>query len=170
MTPAARVRRDFTRGRPPKLVEGDMEPKHRAVVWRKAAEALADARQRMTDAKLDPRHIEADIVFVVRTAPDVPEMIAVEWHPNSAGAEQRPISPAEWEAHVLDVIGKDEVIVLGMIFTQLDLLAGDAGRGQIAYFPLLFTGLNARGMGVLRAAAEGRKATNEIFVTMLTGN
>jgi hypothetical protein len=129
MSPAAQVRRDFRLGRPPK--PGDGSPLHRTVVWQKATGALSNLRARMSAAKLNPNDVTAAIVFIEGANPDRPNVLLMD--DQKAAFEQ---------------LGRDDVIALGMIFSQFD-----EQTKQQAIFPYQFMGLNERGIKVLRAAA-----------------
>jgi hypothetical protein len=146
MSAAARVRRAFQLGRPPKpLSEGEMipEPSLRpAVLWQRAVDALASLRARMQAAGLKPEHAEAAIVYVERAAPDEPHVFTL----------------AEDRIRALELFASEDVIPLGMIFMQ-----HDEQTGQRAIFPYLFFGLNQRGMAVLRKAAEREIAAAEMI-------
>jgi len=141
MTAAARVRRDFQLGRPPRpLPEGQIpEPLHPSVLWQRATSALADLQKRMTDAGLRAKHVEALIVYVHRNDPDMPHVFLLEQA--GASTEQR-------QRDALGTFASAEVIALGMLFKQYD---AEAKRESI--FPYLFFGLNSRGMDVLKRAA-----------------
>jgi hypothetical protein len=130
MTPAARVRREFRLGRPPKAATS-LEPLHPLVVWNRATEALTSFRGRMKAAKLNPNHVDAVIVFIEAANPDTPRFLELE------------------QKQVLKQLGRADVIALGMLFKQFDAI-----KKQQAIFPHLFMGLNERGMAVLKKAAE----------------
>lgn len=138
MTPAALVRREFRLGRPPKPVEDPAQLKH-TVVWKKASDALADLRARMSAAGLRPEHVGAEIVYVTQNAPDTPERLLM------CGQGR---TDDEWRDEALSRLAQDDVIVLGMLFTQFDEQSGTQ-----AIFPHLFVPLNARGMDVLKREA-----------------
>lgn len=144
MTAAARVRREFQLGRPPKaLGENEHpEPLHPAVLWKRATEALEDFRKRMTSAKLNPQHARAAVIYIESTAPELPRFLPLEEEGESS--EERRKNVVEFL-----MSRSDDVIVLGMIFEQWDEEAH-----KKAIFPKLFFGLNAKGMAVLRHAAE----------------
>lgn len=141
MTPAARVRREFRLGRPPKPIgENEQpEPLHPVVVWRRANEAVSSFRERMTAAKLKPCHVAAAIVYVEQTDPEQPRLLALEEEGKSL---------EEMQSAAFEVLGRPDVITLGMIFGQID-----EQTKQKAIFPYLFFGLNQRGMAVLKRAA-----------------
>jgi hypothetical protein len=138
MTPAAQVRREFRLGRPPKPVE-TVEPLQRTVVWRKATEALSNIRDRMVAAKLKPEHVSGAVVYVETGSPDESRVLPVQ---------QRDKTLEESQAAAYEILGRDDVIALGMIFTQYDEHAG-----KLAVFPFQFMPLNERGIAVLRQAA-----------------
>jgi hypothetical protein len=145
MSAAARVRRDFQLGRRPRplVAEGEIaEPLHPAVLWQRAVDALALLRARMQAAGLKPEHAEAAIVYVERAAPDEPRVFTL----------------AEDRIRALELFASEDVIPLGMIFTQ-----HDEQTRQRAIFPYLFFGLNQRGMAVLRKAAEREIAAAEMI-------
>lgn len=150
MTAAARVRREFRQGRPPKPVEDPAQLKPTAV-WKKASDALTDLRRRMTDAKLNPAHVGAEIVYVTQESPDDPERLLM-------CGEGR--TDEEWRDEALKELAKDDVIVLGMLFVQYD-----AQSGTQAIFPHLFVPLNARGMAVLRKEAETQHNAQALLKT-----
>lgn len=131
MSPAARVRRSFRLGRPPK----DTLPLHPKVAWEKAESLLADFRQRMTAAGLKPDDVDGQIIGIRGDRPDEPDYI-----------------PAEKEK-ALATLWSPDVIALGMVFRQLD-----RATGQDIFFPVQFTGLNENGIMVLRRAAEKLQA------------
>ena len=141
MTPAAQVRREFQLGR--RLKPGDMVPLHRTAVWQKATDALANLRERMRAANLNPEHVAASIVFIELAAPDTPQMIAME-KPGRSLEECKEVA--------YETIGRDDVIALGLIMQQYD----EAAKQSIA-FPYFFMRLNERGMAVMLAAAELRQ-------------
>jgi hypothetical protein len=151
MSPAARVRRDFRLGRPPKPIgENEQpEPLHPVVVWRRANEAVSSFRSRMTAAELKPRHVAAAIVYVERAAPDQPRLLALE---------EKGKSPEEMQSAAFEVLGRPDVIALGLIFGQID-----ERTKQKAIFPYLFFGLNQRGMAVLKKAAAKELAAGELL-------
>jgi len=142
MTPAAQVRRDFRLGRPPKA--GDALPMHRTVVWQKAMDALAAFRARMTAAKLNPNHATAAIVFIELADPDRPHMLLLEEEIGKPSENCR--------QKAFEQLGRDDVIALGMVFRQFDAEKGK--EGEFTRFPYQFTGLNERGIAVLRKAVE----------------
>src|ERR1700712_3081881 len=76
MSPAAKVRRDFRLGRPPKA--GESLPLHRMVVWQRATDALSNLRARMTAAGLNPEHITAAIVYIEAVNPDLPRVLLMQ--------------------------------------------------------------------------------------------
>jgi len=131
MTPAARVRREFRLGRPPK--PGESLPLHPRVVWDRAYTALERFRLLMSIEKLSPEHVDAAIVYIEETNPEQPISLLMR----------------EGEARVKEVLSRPDVIALGMLFTQFD-----EKKKQQAIFPYLFVGLNERGVAVLRKAAE----------------
>ncbi|HEY2363486.1 MAG TPA: hypothetical protein VGK36_20360 [Candidatus Angelobacter sp.] len=139
MSPAAQVRRDFRLGRPPRAVDNP-EPLHPAVVWRRAQEALADFRGRMSAASLNPRHAAAVIVFIEKADSEKPCFTFLE---------EKGKTSEEMQKAVFETLSRADVIALGMIFVQLD-----EQTQQKAIFPYLFFGLNERGMAVLKRAAE----------------
>ena len=141
MTPAALVRREFQLGR--RMKPGEMVPLHRTAVWQKATDALANLRERMTAANLNPEHVTASIIFIEIAAPDTPQMIALD-KPGRSLEECREL--------VFETIGRDDVIALGLIMQQYDEAAN-----QTAAFPYFFMRLNERGMAVMLAAAEIRQ-------------
>lgn len=147
MTPAAQVRRNFRLGRPPKAAEPVQM--HRAVVWQKATDALSNFRERMAAAGLKREHAEAAIVYVEAANPDQPRTIRLD-------AKGR--SSDETKTEAFEILGRDDVIALGMVFVQMD-----ERTGQQATFPHLFVGLNKRGMDVLKSAAAAQYEATEFF-------
>jgi hypothetical protein len=137
MSPAAQVRRDFRLGRPPK--PGEALPLHRTVVWQRATDALINFRTRMSAAKLDPSHVTAAIVYIESANPDKPHFLLLE---------EQGKTPEQSRAEAFEQLGRDDVIALGMLFRQFD-----AQSKQQATFPYQFTGLNERGIAVLRSGA-----------------
>jgi hypothetical protein len=136
MSAAAQVRRDFRLGRPPK--PGETLPLHRMVVWQRAAEALANFRTRMAAAELNPNDAGAVIVYVETSNPDLPHFLELECPGKT---------PEESKLAAFEVLGRDDVIALGMLFGQFD----EQAKKQ-AIFPYQFVGLNERGLSVLRSA------------------
>jgi hypothetical protein len=136
MSPAAQVRRDFRLGRPPK--PGEALPLHRLVVWQRATDALANFRTRMAAAKLNPNDAGAVVVYVETSNPELPHFL---------GLEHTDKSPEESRRTAFEVLGRDDVIALGMLFLQFD----EQAKKQ-TIFPYQFVGLNDRGLSVLRSA------------------
>ena len=153
MTAAARVRRDFQLGRPPRpLAEGEVpEPLHPVVAWQRATDALADFRGRMTTAGLKPEHAEALIVYVQLADLDTPRILLLE-EPGKTADEMRRAA--------LETLGQEDAITLGMLFQQ-----HDEQTGQRAIFPRQYSGLslNKRGMDVLKQAAQTQFAGAELL-------
>lgn len=151
MTPAARVRREFRLGRPPRTLADheQMEPLHPTVVWRRANEAISSFRERMVGAKLNPRHVEGAIIFVEQSAPEEPRFLALE---------ERGKTPGQMEVAAFEVLSRPDVLALGMICAQ-----HDDGAKQRAIFPYLFFSLNKRGMDVLKKAAAMQYAVVEML-------
>lgn len=139
MTKAAKVRRDFRMGRPPKAGDG---PLHPIVVWRRAVAALANFRERMAAAGLDPFHAEAVIVYVETSASTTPLFIPIE---------SLTKTPAQLQAEALEKLQGD-TFALGMVFTQGDTEAGDPM--QQVFFPYQLTGLSEVAVAVMRLAAK----------------
>ena len=131
MTTAARVRRDFRLGRPPK--QGESLPLHPRVVWERAYAALEKFRTLMSLEKLSPKNVDAAIVFIEESNPDQPRFLLM----------------SEGEARIKEQLSRLDVIALGMLMQQFD-----AEKKQRAIFPYLFVGLNEHGMAVLKKAAE----------------
>jgi len=138
MSPAAQVRRDFRLGRPPK--PGEALPLHRKVVWDRAWEALLRFRVLMALEKLQEKHVTAAIVYIEMADPDKPHILLLE---------EEGKTPEECQKAAFEQLGRDEVIALGMIFRQFD----ERDKKQVT-FHYQFTGLNPRGLAVLRRAAE----------------
>src|ERR1700690_3400108 len=109
LSPAAQIRREFRLGRPPK--PGDALPLHRTVAWSKATEALSSFRERMTAVGLEPNHVEAGIVFIELTNPDLPQFLPMEGNDKD---------DEEWKRAAFEQLGRDDVIALGMVFRQFD--------------------------------------------------
>ena len=138
MSPAAQVRRDFRLGRP--LKEGEAQPLHPLVVWKRAMEALLRFRVNMTLAKLDPSHVTAVIVYIEEADQDKPNFLMLEEPGRSI---------EDCQKAVFEQLSRPDVIALGMLFRQWD----EQKKQQIT-FPYQFMGLNDRGIAVLRRAAE----------------
>ena len=153
MTAAARVRRDFQLGRPPRpLAEGEVpEPLHPVVAWQRATAALADFRARMAAAGLKPEHAETLIVYVHLADMDTPRIVLLE-EPGKTTEELRRTA--------LETLGAEDVITLGMLFQQ-----HDEQTGQRAIFPRQYSGLSLtkRGMDVLKRAAQMQFAGAELL-------
>jgi hypothetical protein len=153
MTPAAQVRREFQLGRPPRPLgeHEEPEPLHPSVLWRRANEALSDLRTRMTNAGLKPEHVAAAIIYIERSDPAQPRFMPLE---------QEGKTPEEMRKQAFDFLMSrgEDVIVLGMIFAQID-----EQTKQKAIFPRLFFGLNQRGMDVLKRAAQAEYALGELL-------
>lgn len=152
MSPAAQVRREFQLGRRPVPRYGENEhpePLHPIVAWGRAHEALAGLRGRMTASGLDPKDVRAYIIAIHRGCPDIPNVLPLE---------RQGEAPDERRRAVMEVLARDEVITLGVIFHQRD-----RGRQpmQNAFFPYYFFGLTQRDDAVLRKAAEILKEQQE---------
>jgi len=132
MSPAARVRRDFRLGRPPK---GQL-PLHPRVAWEKADSLLTDLRKRMQEAGLRMDHVKGEIVAIRDNDPDEPVFVSV----------------AKQEA-AIETLSAPNIIALGCVFRQFD-----EQMKQGATFFVQFTGLSERGLAVLKKAAEKRNA------------
>lgn len=147
MTAAARVRREFRLGRPPRpLPEGEVpQPLHPAVAWQRAKDALSAFRERMIAAGLRPKDAGAVIVYIERGNQDRAQLLELE------NADK---SESDMRGEAFKTLAREDVIALGMIFTQMDQQSN-----QRAIFPYLFFGLNQRGMAVLRQAAERLQQT-----------
>lgn len=126
MSPAAQVRRDFQLGRPPK----NELPLHPITAAQKAESLIADFRARMEKAKLKPEHAQGLIVAIRTADPDKPILIKIDH--NEAIAK----------------LSKPDTIALGCVFHQFDERDGKA----VTFFKQ-FTGLNERGLNVLKLAA-----------------
>ncbi|GGG71864.1 hypothetical protein [Edaphobacter dinghuensis] len=140
MSPAAQVRRNFRLGRPPKA--GESLPLHRTVVWQRAADAVNKFRSEMIAAKLNPHHVDAAIVYIEAANPELPHFILLD-------DESRSLD--EIRAAAFDILGRDDVLALGMLFKQ-----HDEQTKQDVTFPYLFTGLSVNGIAVLRKAATNQ--------------
>ena len=132
MSRAARVRRQFRLGRPPK----DTLPLHPRIAWDKAESLLSDLRQRMKDAGLSPADIDAQIIGVRDPNPNEPVFV-----------------PLKDKDEVVKILSEPDIIAIGMIFRQHDAEAND-GKGQDITFPVQFTGLSKAGLDVLKGAAN----------------
>lgn len=133
MSPAARVRRDFRLGRPPGKVQ-EVLPLHPRVVWERAFGLLEGFRTNMQIVTQQPRgDVNAAIVFIEESDPDKPRFLLMD----------------EGETHIRDRLSKPDVIALGLIFRQFD-----AKEKKQITFPYQLTGLNERGIAVLRRAVE----------------
>jgi hypothetical protein len=139
LSPAAQVRRRFRvgLGRPRKP---EQLPLHPAVVWQRATEALNKFRGEMLAAGLSPKEAEAALVYVKTDAQNpVPEFLFIE-SPTKSSDEMR--------RDVFEVLGRDGVAALGLVFRQFD-----NQLKKEAYFPYPLAGLENRHMAVLKAAA-----------------
>jgi hypothetical protein len=135
MSAAARVRREFRLGRPPKTVPEGMPPMplHPQVAADKAVRLLADLRERMHAAGLKREEVDGVIVGIRAANPDEPVFIPID------------------RAKAIETLSAPDIIALGCVFRQHD---GDKDFD----FPVQFAGLNARGVGVLRRAVEIKHA------------
>ena len=136
MSPAARVRREFRLGRPPKCTL----PLHPSVAWQKAESLLADFRQRMEDAGLSREDVDAQIIGVRESNPDAPVFIAVE------------------RDKALKTLSAPDIIAIGCIFRQ-----HDSTTKQNVDFFVQFTGLSEQGMNVLKKAATMQHELTKFF-------
>jgi hypothetical protein len=139
MSVAARVRRQFRQGRPPKV--GESLPLHPRVVWDRAFTALSRFRTLLSIEKLEPMHVSAAIVFIQESAPDQPHLLLLEIDG----------SVEECKSKVLEQLGRPDAIAIGMIFRQFD---ADAKEKKQTTFPYQFVGLNERGIDVLKKAVR----------------
>lgn len=153
MTTAARVRREFRLGRPPRaLREGEQpEPMHPAAAWKRATDALADFRARMTAATLQPEHVIGAIVYVTLAEPNEPRFLLLEDEGRTAESLQE---------EAFEQLSRGDALALGMIFRQFD-----AEAKQQSTFPHQFFGLSPHGVTVLRNAAEKQVRIGERFKT-----
>lgn len=152
ITSAARVRREFQLGRPPKL-QNEMLPLHPSVVWKRATESLASFRELMSKEDLKPYHAQAVIVFIDSAHPDNPQFLHVE---DEVG------KPSEsCHKKVLETLSRTDVIALGLLFYQFD-----EEKEQRSIFPRLLMGLNERGMEVLKKAAIVQNGAMTLFKTV----
>ena len=126
MSPAARVRRQFRLGRPPKSTL----PLHPTVAWQKADSLLSDFRQMMKAEKLQPDDVDAQIIGVRESDPDKPVFIEME------------------RETALKALSAPDIIAIGCIFRQ-----HDAQTKQDVDFFVQFTGLSERGLNVLKQAS-----------------
>jgi hypothetical protein len=149
MSAAARVRRDFKLGRPPKPVAGDVLQIHPNVVWQKATESLSKLREAMQRAKLNPDDVDGAVVYVEKSDPDKPHVLLIA---------EKEKTPEQSKEDAVQKLMHADVIALGMIFAQ-----HDAELKKQAYFPLLFVGLNKRGMDVLKKVAEEQFAAHALL-------
>jgi hypothetical protein len=138
MSPAAQVRRQFRLGRPMK--PGESLPLHATVVWKRAYDALSRFRVLMALEKLEQKDVTAAIVFIEQADPDQPHMLLME---------ENGKTDEECKQEVFAQLGRPDVIALGMIFRQFD-----AKEKKQTTFPYQFTGLNERGIAVLKKAVE----------------
>lgn len=129
MSPAAQVRRQFRLGRPPKG-ESLLHPK---VAVDKAVSLLADFRERMQKAKLNPEHVGALIVGVREGNPDEPVLIKID------------------RDNAIATLSAPDIAAIGCIFWQRD------GDKEVDFF-VQFTGLSERGLNVLKQASTKRAA------------
>lgn len=126
MSPAAQVRRDFQLGRPPK----DALPLHPITATDRAESLLADFRTRMQKAKLKPEHAQGVIVGIRLSDPDKPVLIKID------------------HDEAIAKLSKPDIIALGCVFHQFD----EREHKAVTFFKQ-FTGLNERGLNVLKLAA-----------------
>jgi hypothetical protein len=131
MSPAARVRREFRTGRPPK---GTL-PLHPVVVWDRATEMIADFRRKMEAAGLDPNDVGGQIIGV--GVDDVPIFI---------GLDERD--------KCIKILSRPDVIAIGMVFLQRD-----REKGQDVSFSWALAGLSESASQVLKRAVESQQAT-----------
>jgi len=124
MSPAARVRRGFRLGRPPKVSDELLRP---LLAVDKAETLLADFRQRMQTAGLNPEHVDAMIIGVRASNMDEPVFIPVE------------------RDKAISALSAPGIGALGCIFRQRD-------EGKNVDFFVQFTGLTDRALGVLKRA------------------
>ncbi len=131
MSPAAKIRRDFQLGRPPKALTD--EPLHPTVVCSRAEALLSDLRARMVAAGLTASDVEGWIIYVRGTNPDptYPEFI--------------PMGQADSRQKAFKELGEPDTVALGVIFQQID-------GGQRATFAKQLTGLSELGQATLRKA------------------
>lgn len=137
MTPAAKIRRDFRSGRPPK--DADALPLHPSVVWQRSIGALTDLRTRMEAAKLDPKHATASLVLITEENPIEPILFSI-------GTEAKSLEQLRTDLFAL--LASGSAMAIGLIFRQYDEEAKN-----IAFFPYQFTGLSEAGVLVLKIAA-----------------
>jgi hypothetical protein len=132
---AARVRRDFRRGRPPKGVE-HLRP---LVAVDKAEFSLADFRSRMRQAGTSwfrDEHIEAMLVTV--------------------DADDATLTPVGDRAKMLANLAQPGAYALGCLFAQFD-----ADTSQNVFFCIPFIGLNPDERATTRDAAARWRAAVE---------
>lgn len=146
MSPAARVRREFQLGRPPRPLP-DGERLRPTVLWQKAVDALDGLRARMSKAELNPLHAEAAIVYIEQEDPTQPRFLELEVPGKT---------PEEVRAIALELLAREDIIELGMLFSQWD-----ERMKQRTTFPYLFYGLNSKGMFILKLAAKLRLVAEE---------
>lgn len=140
MSAAARVRRDFRLGRPPK---GESLPLHPRVVRDRAYAALSRLRTLMSIEKLEPTDVTAAIVYIDEANPDQHHVLLMEVEGKT---------DEECKQAVFETLGRPDVIALGMIFRQFD-----AKEKKQTTFPHLLAGLNERGVAVLKKAVEAQE-------------
>ena len=148
MSPAARVRREFQLGRPRRPLP-DGERLRPSVLWQRATDALNDFRARMSAAKLNPAHAEAAVVFVEQSDPDQPQFLFLELPGRT---------PEEVRNAALEFLTREDVIELGMLFSQFD-----EQTKQRATFSYMFYGVNQRAMDILKRAAAERFVAEEML-------
>jgi len=130
ISPAARVRREFRLGRPPKSTE-HLRP---LIAVDKAESSLADLRNRMRQAKIEwfkDEYVQAKLV----TVDDANVYITSVEHRDKMIAE----------------LSGPGAYALGCVFFQFDADAGE--RGQFAYFYVPFIGLTDEERATIQEAA-----------------
>jgi hypothetical protein len=134
MSPAARVRRQFRLGRPPK---GTL-PLHPSVAVDKAESLIADFRGRMETAGLKPEHVAGLIIGVRSANPDEPVFIPID------------------RDKAIATLSAPGILAIGCIFWQRD-----EAENKEADFFVQFTGLSEQGLSVLKRACTMRAAHSQ---------
>ncbi|WP_334266861.1 hypothetical protein [Edaphobacter sp. HDX4] len=105
----------------------------------------------MATANLSPTDVTAAIVYVESADPEVPHFILLDEEGKSL---------EDIRAVAFEILGRDDVVAIGMVFKQYD-----AQASKQAIFPYQFTGLSPNGIAVLRKAATIQDEATAILKT-----